>query len=156
MPMRRIGLLLAAIMAVVAQIAVTPAVAGDSAAGACCHGDTCQVTSFDVCFITGGVYQGDGTTCDGNPCDDVNPLGACCVGASCQVIEFDLCTSIGGDWQGEDTDCIDGQCQSSCPGDVTGDNMTNVDDILEVINNFGFLFDVDDLLLVIANFGCVV
>ena len=149
------GRLLTAMIVVVSHVAARAAVAG-GAVGACCSGDTCQLASFDTCFINGGVYQGDGTTCDGNPCDDIDALGACCQGASCQVIEFSLCESIGGDWQGEDTDCIDGQCQSSCPGDVTGDNMTNVDDILEVINNFGFLFDVDDLLLVIANFGCVV
>jgi hypothetical protein len=38
--------------------------------GACCFGDgTCEFISQDACAATHGTYQGDGTTCDPNPCE---------------------------------------------------------------------------------------
>ncbi len=36
--------------------------------GACCVGEICSVTTEDDCTGMGGVYQGNGTTCDPNPC----------------------------------------------------------------------------------------
>lgn len=38
--------------------------------GACCQGTFCSVRTEDACDSLGGVYQGDDTTCSGNPCDD--------------------------------------------------------------------------------------
>ena len=40
-----------------------------------------------------------------------------------------------------------------CDGDVTGDRVVDVEDILEVIAGFGTLYTVDDLLDVLADFG---
>ncbi len=43
--------------------------------GACCTGQTCNVLPFNQCS---GVYKGDNTSCDGNPCD-TTPSGRCCI-----------------------------------------------------------------------------
>ena len=37
--------------------------------GACCVGETCSITTEGECA---GVYQGDGTTCEPNPCEEVD------------------------------------------------------------------------------------
>ncbi|NNM25011.1 MAG: choice-of-anchor E domain-containing protein, partial [Phycisphaerales bacterium] len=43
--------------------------------GACCFTDgECSVLTEEQCVEAGGIYQGDGTTCDPNPC-----RGACCL-----------------------------------------------------------------------------
>ncbi|MCP4593169.1 MAG: lamin tail domain-containing protein [bacterium] len=74
--------------------------------GACCQGETCSVEYPDVCTNGGGIYKGDGTTCDPNPCI---PRGACCLpDGSCQEDETeDDCLALGGTWNGEDTICMD-------------------------------------------------
>lgn len=36
--------------------------------GACCVGEDCSITTEDDCTGMGGTYQGDGSTCDPNPC----------------------------------------------------------------------------------------
>jgi hypothetical protein len=40
--------------------------------GACCVGTNCYFdwSGGSQCFIDGGVYQGDGTDCDPNPCEE--------------------------------------------------------------------------------------
>lgn len=41
-------------------------------AGACCVDDIdCIITTLDDCELEGGIYRGDGTTCDPNPCASV-------------------------------------------------------------------------------------
>ena len=58
--------------------------------GACCHGATCAIMTQAACTPGGGVYKGDNTSCDGNPC---TPLvyGRCCVddgyAGLCYVVE---------------------------------------------------------------------
>jgi len=48
--------------------------------GACCFFDgSCFVQRPDQCVAAGGVYQGDGTSCDPNPCAPA-PTVACCPG----------------------------------------------------------------------------
>jgi hypothetical protein len=37
--------------------------------GACCVGADCTIETEDDCTGMGGVYQGDDTTCDPNPCE---------------------------------------------------------------------------------------
>jgi len=36
--------------------------------GACCFGTDCAVLWQDICTTNGGTWQGNGTTCDTNPC----------------------------------------------------------------------------------------
>ncbi|MDP7030402.1 MAG: hypothetical protein QF733_09300 [Phycisphaerales bacterium] len=40
-----------------------------------------------------------------------------------------------------------------CDGDVTGDGIVDVNDILEAVGGFGDLYDVDDILTILENFG---
>lgn len=58
---------------------------------------------------------------------------------------------------------LDGFIDSCCPGDLTGDSVVNVDDILHVLAVFNGqggdldgdgVTDVDDLLAVLSNYGC--
>ena len=74
--------------------------------GACCDpltGD-CYVTTLEGCV---GDYQGDGTTCDPNPCPQ--PTGACCnpVTGGCTITTEASCA---GDWQGAWTTCDPNPC----------------------------------------------
>jgi len=41
---------------------------GGAATGACCVGSVCSITTAADCASAGGIYQGDGTDCDPNPC----------------------------------------------------------------------------------------
>jgi hypothetical protein len=60
---------LAVVGGLVIVLSATPA----SADGACCFYDSdcnllCEIISEVLCDAIGGVYQGDGTDCDPNPC----------------------------------------------------------------------------------------
>jgi len=50
---------------------------GGGETGACCHGTTCDIETETDCIGSGGVYQGDGTDCDPNPCGGVLPSCPC-------------------------------------------------------------------------------
>ncbi len=110
--------------------------------GACCFedGSCAGLHSLASCIQAGGDFQGGQTTClpglcpscgngttdDGEQCDDGNELsgdgcnqlcqweGACCNGATCNVVTPVQCTSLGGQYQGNDTECP-GVCgQGAC------------------------------------------
>jgi len=40
-----------------------------------------------------------------------------------------------------------------CPGDLNGDGVVNVDDILEAVAGYGTVYDVDDILIALENYG---
>jgi len=40
-----------------------------------------------------------------------------------------------------------------CDGDVTGDGVVNVNDILEAVSGFGTIYNVNDILVILENFG---
>ncbi|MBT8485578.1 MAG: hypothetical protein KJO43_08355, partial [Phycisphaerae bacterium] len=112
--------------------------------GACCAPDgTCEVATAAGCAFSGGVFQGDGTNCDPNPCPQ--PMGACCFDdGSCTVDEGVVCVDAGGVFQGDGTTCAtvtcpqpgacclpDGACTQSmvlggadCAGAYQGDDTT--------------------------------
>src|SRR5216683_7856162 len=49
----------------------------DCGGGACCNNGACSSTANQqACLDAGGVYQGDGTTCDPNPCT-LPPCNGC-------------------------------------------------------------------------------
>ena len=92
--------------------------------GACCFTDgNCEVLTQEQCDPTGtrpdqipprstarrggGVYQGDGTTCDPNPCPQP---GACCLDIGCQVVLEEVCSANAGEFQGEGTSCDPDPC----------------------------------------------
>jgi spore coat protein A len=78
--------------------------------GACCFGDgNCQILSSTDCTNQGGAYEGDGTSCNPNPCPQ--PEGACCfLDESCLVLTQDDCGTAGGSYQGDDTVCVPNPC----------------------------------------------
>lgn len=72
--------------------------------GACClAGQFCDVQTEDDCTLAGGAYEGDGTSCDPNPCPE--PTGGCCVDGSCTIETEADCNTAGGEWLGGGTDC---------------------------------------------------
>ncbi len=106
-------------------------VCGTVATGACCAADGgCAVQTFADCAASGGVYQGDSSSCSPNPCPQP---GACCaLDNSCTFVLQTNCT---GSWNGGACDpnpCLeptgsccapDGNCtvttQASCTGTWT-------------------------------------
>ena len=76
--------------------------------GACCFPDgTCEITTEADC---GGVYQGDDTVCDPNPCPDTI-TGACCFpDGTCQELNDADCATNGGIYQGDGTVCDPNPC----------------------------------------------
>lgn len=48
---------------------------------------------------------------------------------------------------------IDEEGSEPCPGDINGDTLINVDDLLMVISDWNNPYDIDDLLAVIAGWG---
>ncbi len=82
--------------------------------GACCFDDaTCRVLTEADCIGSNGVYNGDLTDCDPNPCS-----GACCdpVTAECSDTSEAVCANTGGLWQGPATECATAVCP--VPGNV--------------------------------------
>jgi len=77
--------------------------------GACCFPDgSCAVATEIACVAAGGIYQGNDTDCDPNPCPQ---LGACCFpDGTCTITSLALCVSAGGIYQGDHTDCDPNPC----------------------------------------------
>lgn len=80
------------------------------AVGACCYpGGECGIAWREYCIEHGGVYQGDGTDCDPNPCE--LPTGACCFGdGTCSEMTEEDCLSDLGGYLGDDVSCDDVDC----------------------------------------------
>ncbi len=78
----------------------------DCTMGACCFDPFCEIDTESDCFDSGGVYQGDGSTCTPlNPCA---PSGACChPGGGCSITNADGCDGF---YAGDDTVCADADC----------------------------------------------
>lgn len=81
--------------------------------GACCFasGNCSVLRRFECERIWGTEYQGDGTTCDPNPCMPP-PLGACCFeDGSCVELSRTECQFVlGGNWQGPGSTCTPNAC----------------------------------------------
>lgn len=76
--------------------------------GACCLPNfTCAVLTADECAAGGGVYQGDDTDCDPDPCPPAPVFGACCVGDVCSITTQADCQ---GQYQGDNTSCDPNPC----------------------------------------------
>lgn len=78
--------------------------------GACClGGGVCEVLTSTQCTTQGGTYQGNGTSCNPNPC--AQPTGGCCFSdGSCSVVTSTVCGGSGGTWQGSGTSCTPNTC----------------------------------------------
>lgn len=79
--------------------------------GACCFIDgTCQFILQTDCSALGGIFQGETTVCDPNPCPQP-PLGACCaLNGTCTAVSEAACRTSGGLWQGPGTVCDPNPC----------------------------------------------
>lgn len=81
------------------------------AEGACClRSGACLIDTPSGCAQRpGAVYQGDGTTCDPNPCPQ--PVGACCFAdGHCEEITGADCGAAGGNYEGNFTLCDPNPC----------------------------------------------
>ena len=100
--------------------------------GACCNADgTCTDSVLEPdCTASGGVFQGQNTTCaQVGQCPE--PVGACCFGPqNCLGLTEANCTLAVGTWQGPNTACVPvtGECplgacclpDGSCVDNVSG------------------------------------
>ncbi len=132
--------------------------------GACCNeSDSCLITYESMCESVGWIWQGQGTICDDGCLQNAD--GACCVGTYCLVLPQSNCDSGGGNWQGPNTVCEAGTCiEEPCEGDLNGDDVVNVNDLLEVVEQWGNtsgsgdinedgIVDVSDLLMIVEGWG---
>ena len=78
------------------------------ATGACCLCQNCVILTQDDCAAQSGAYQGDGTTCDQNPCPPAE--GACCVGSVCIIGTGAQCEEMGGTYYGDCSSCEPNPC----------------------------------------------
>ena len=102
--------------------------------------------------IGGGANLGDPRAVDLNGIDGVQhfstkwksepcpePTGACCLdgGLTCENYTSEDCELYGGAFQGLGTTCSDGACDAACESDVTGDGVVGVEDLLQIIGDWG-------------------
>ncbi len=78
--------------------------------GACCgQGGTCSFLTGAECLAEGGLFQGDNTPCEPNPCPQ--PSGACCTSGNClDGITSEECTGNGVVYLGNNTTCATSNC----------------------------------------------
>ena len=126
----------------------------------------------DVCGCSlalklGWIWQGQGTICDDGCLQNAD--GACCVGTFCLILPESNCNAGGGKWLGPNTTCDEGVCdEEPCEGDLNGDSLVNVTDLLIMISQWGQCptsgdcpsdvngdgyVNVTDLLIAIGNWG---
>ncbi len=71
----------------------------DPPVGACCNGTVCAIKTQAQCVAGGGIYLGDNTNCDANPCD-ATPSGRCCIddgySGLCEITTAAECAVLGG------------------------------------------------------------
>jgi len=74
----------------------------------------------------------------GNFVGAICPLpGACCTNNNCTDSLEEDCLTFFGQWQGDGTICSENPCPSTCLGDITGDGIVDVSDLLVVIGVWG-------------------
>jgi hypothetical protein len=93
----------------------------------------CHVLSQDHCAAEGGDWQGAGTLCEDTTCGGGE--GACCINGGCLMLTPDECDSVHGQWS--EGSCGNTECAPWCEGDVDGDGMVGVNDILVLLANWG-------------------
>ena len=92
--------------------------------------------------IYGDYADGGGNVVGPNPpppppLPPVVPAGACCLDAGCLEIGEDDCTSAGGTYMGDDSQCASTDCPEPCPADVNGSGKVDIQDIFDVLAQWG-------------------
>ena len=88
-----------------------PCPSGTPSTGACCFADgSCTVVTEGECAQAGGVYQGNDSVCDPNPCPQPPAEGACCLDTDCVITTQDVCERDGGIYRGDGTVCDPNPC----------------------------------------------
>ena len=102
--------------------------------GACCLCNGCLVMIEQDCASAGGDWLIN-STCD--TCPPASDVGACCLASGCisSASEDDCITNLG-EWLGPNGACVD--CPQPCFGDLNGDWIVDVDDLLILLGSFGF------------------
>ncbi len=78
-----------------------------------------------------------------NPADGVPdecqglPAGACCHGGGCVMSTFEYCFAAQGSYAGDGVSCADAGCPADCPTDVFADGVTDINDLLLILSEFG-------------------
>ncbi|MCP4759671.1 MAG: hypothetical protein GY894_08365 [Planctomycetes bacterium] len=119
---------------------------------------TCDAADYDTDLVLyEGSCQGGMIACN----DDADGCSGYTSEVSVDVTEGDVVIIRLGGWDegdmGTGTLTIagpEGDCGGEpCDGDLNGDGVVNVDDILEAVSGYGTDYDVDDILLVLENYG---
>jgi len=63
--------------------------------------------------------------------------GACCSNGICAIIDGTTCKLLGGDFRGIGTFCETEDCPGDCPADTDQNGFVGVDDMLQVISDWG-------------------
>lgn len=126
-----------------------------------------ESSTIDGFTITGGYSNvGGAMKINGNPSilnciirDNVATSNYCVLSSGQPYFENNLfCNNspnnIGLTWVDGGGNTFDDVCPGGeCPGDLNGDQIVGVDDILEAVSGFGDQYDVDTILEVLNNFG---
>ncbi len=101
------------------------------AAGACCSGTGCTITTAANCSLTG--YQGDFTTCNPNPC--LPPTGACCCGSTCSQQTAATCLGPNTQFLGAGVPCNapGNNAAPCCYADYNQSGAISVQDIFDFL-----------------------
>jgi len=119
---------------------------------------TCDAADYDTDLVLyADSCSGTMLACN----DDADGCGGYTSEVSVPVVEGEIVIIRVGGWndgdQGTGVLTIagpDGDCGGEpCDGDLNGDGMVTVDDILEAVAGFGTIYGVDDILLVLENYG---
>jgi len=111
---------------------------GSGEVGACCipaaGGIICVETGEWHCAQEGGEWRGLNTSCEGEDCGQTQ-AGACCINGGCLMLSPSDCDMVHGVFH--NVGCGEVQCPPYCPGDINGDGVVNVDDILILLAHWG-------------------
>ena len=91
--------------------------------------------SPDQIYLDSSIIHDEGGNTIADSCEYT--AGACCSNDICVDGEEELCNTYGGQWLGVGTLCSENPCPNSCLGDITGDGVVDVSDLLVVIGVWG-------------------
>ena len=84
------------------------------------------------------IGKGAGSHCEDTQCGGFNEPSACCVNGGCLMLPENLCASVQGSYMPY-AHCEIVKCPAGCEGDVNGDGVVNVNDLLAVTVHGGYV-----------------